>query len=63
MRYINTERQLAEIFTKPLDAYRFAILWGGGLVFAILMAWFERELVFYLVYLYLFAFLLHFPHT
>jgi hypothetical protein len=30
MRYINTERQLAEIFTKPLDASRFAILWGGG---------------------------------
>jgi hypothetical protein len=32
-------------------------------VFAILMAWFEAKLVFYLVYLYPFAFLLHFLHT
>jgi hypothetical protein len=38
MRYIDTERQLANIFTKPLDASRFAVFWGGGgLVFAILM--------------------------
>jgi hypothetical protein len=29
-------------------------------VFVIHMAWFEEELVFYLVY---FAFLLHFPYT
>jgi hypothetical protein len=28
MRYINTERQLADIFTKPLDASRFAALQG-----------------------------------
>jgi hypothetical protein len=27
-RYINTERQLADIFTKPLDASRFAALQG-----------------------------------
>jgi hypothetical protein len=27
MRYIDTERQLADIFTKPLDASRFASLW------------------------------------
>jgi hypothetical protein len=26
MRYIDTERQLANIFTKPLDASRFAAL-------------------------------------
>jgi hypothetical protein len=26
MRYIDTERQLADIFTKPLDASRFAVL-------------------------------------
>jgi hypothetical protein len=26
MRYIDTERQLADIFTKPLDASRFANL-------------------------------------
>jgi hypothetical protein len=38
------------------------LLCGGKLVFAILMTWFEGELVFYLVYLYLFAFLLHFLH-
>jgi hypothetical protein len=28
MRYIDTERQLANIFTKPLDSYRFADLRG-----------------------------------
>jgi hypothetical protein len=32
-------------------------------VFSIPMAWFEGELVLYLIYLYLFAFLLHFLHT
>jgi hypothetical protein len=37
MRYIDTERQLADIFTKLLDASRFAAL-RGKLVFAILMA-------------------------
>jgi hypothetical protein len=29
MRYIDIERQLADIFTKPLDASRFAALWGN----------------------------------
>jgi hypothetical protein len=29
MKYINTERQLADIFIKPLDASRFAALQGG----------------------------------
>jgi hypothetical protein len=28
MRYIDTEKQLADIFTKPLDSSRFAILRG-----------------------------------
>jgi hypothetical protein len=28
MRYIDRERQLADIFTKPLDSSRFADLWG-----------------------------------
>jgi hypothetical protein len=28
MRYIDTERQLADIFTEPLDSSRFANLWG-----------------------------------
>jgi hypothetical protein len=30
MRYIDTERQLTDIFTKPLDSSRFATLWGEG---------------------------------
>jgi hypothetical protein len=51
MRCIDIERQLADIFTKPLDATHFASLQGGvDLVFAITMGWFEGELVFYLVY-------------
>jgi hypothetical protein len=29
MRYIDTERQLADIFTKPFDSSRFADLRGG----------------------------------
>jgi hypothetical protein len=29
MRYIDTERQLSDIFTKPLDSSRFADLLGG----------------------------------
>jgi hypothetical protein len=44
MRYIDTERQLTDIFTNPLDSSRFADL-GGELVFVIYMAWFEGELV------------------
>jgi hypothetical protein len=36
-KYINTERQLADIFIKLYDATRFAFLWGN-LVFAIPMA-------------------------
>jgi hypothetical protein len=43
MRYIDIERQLADIFTKPLDSSRFTNL-RGGLVFAIHMTWFEGEL-------------------
>jgi hypothetical protein len=55
MRYIDTEKQLGDIFTKPLYSSRFADLWGE-LMFAIGIAWFEGELVLYLVYLYLFLF-------
>jgi hypothetical protein len=40
MRYIDKERQLTDIFIKPLDASHFVAL-REGLVFAILMAWFE----------------------
>jgi hypothetical protein len=49
MKYIDTERQLADIFTKPHDA-TLLLLYGGNKVFAIPMAWFVGELVFYLVY-------------
>jgi hypothetical protein len=49
MKYIDIERQLVDIFTKPLDVTHFASLLGN-LVFAIPMTWFEGEHVFYLVY-------------
>jgi hypothetical protein len=62
MRYIDTERQLADIFTKPLDSSRFADL-RGKLMFAIHMAWFEGELVLFALFIVYFAFLLHFLHT
>jgi hypothetical protein len=55
MRYIDTERQLADIFTKPLDSSRFADL-RGELVFAILMAWYEGELVLFPCILYILLF-------
>jgi hypothetical protein len=50
MKYIDIEKQLADIFTKPLDATCFASLQEGILVFVIPMAWFEEELVFCLLY-------------
>jgi hypothetical protein len=49
MKYIDPEKQLANILNKPLDVTHFASL-RGNLVFAIRMTWFEGELVFYLVY-------------
>jgi hypothetical protein len=49
MRNIDTERQLDDIFTKPIVSSRFADL-RGKLVFAIHIAWFEGELVLYPVY-------------
>jgi hypothetical protein len=61
MRYIDTERQLTDIFTKPLNSSRFADL-RGKLVFAIRMAWFERGLVLFLVYC-IFYFSLTFSYT
>jgi hypothetical protein len=58
MRYIDTERQLADISTKLLDSFRFADL-RGGLVFAIHMAWFEGDLVLLtcILYILLFSFI------
>jgi hypothetical protein len=57
MRYIDIERQLADIFTKPLIFLNLVILGGRReSVFAIHMDWFERELVLYLIYLYLLLF-------
>jgi hypothetical protein len=45
-KYIDTERQLTDIFIKLLDASHFTSFGGGGdLVFAIPMAWFEGEIV------------------
>jgi hypothetical protein len=61
MRYIDTERQLADISPNPLMLLAL-LLYGGKLVFVILMTSFEEEYVFYLVYLYPFVFLLHFLH-
>jgi hypothetical protein len=55
MRYIDTERQLADISSNPLMLLDLPIC-GGKLVLAILMSWFEVELVLYLVYLYLLFF-------
>jgi hypothetical protein len=49
IKCIDTERQLTDIFIKPLVVTRFASL-RGNLVFAITMAQFEGDLVFYLVY-------------
>jgi hypothetical protein len=55
MRYIDTERQLADIFTKPLYSSRFADL-RGGLVFAIHMPWFEEEFMLLSCTLYILLF-------
>jgi hypothetical protein len=41
IKYIDTKRQLADIFTKPLDVTHFVSPQGGNLVFVIPMAWFE----------------------
>jgi hypothetical protein len=62
MRYIDTERQLADIFIKPLDSSRFTDL-KGELVFAIHLAWFEGELVLLPCIFVYFTFLLHFCYT
>jgi hypothetical protein len=55
MRCIDTERQVANIFTKPLMLQNLLIC-EEKLVFAIIISWFEEELVFYLIYLYILFF-------
>jgi hypothetical protein len=55
MRYIDTERQVANIFTKPLMLLNL-LIYEEKLVFAIIISWFEEELVFYLIYLYILFF-------
>jgi hypothetical protein len=63
MRYIDTERQLADIFTKTLDASRFADLWGRGDC-CLPSIWLGlRGCWCFIVYIVYFAFLLHFLHT
>jgi hypothetical protein len=48
MKYTDTERQQADMFTKSLDVTHFASL-RGNLVFAIPMTWFEGEPVIMLI--------------
>jgi hypothetical protein len=48
MKYTDTERQQADMFTKSLDVTHFASL-RGNLVFAIPMTWFEEEPVIMLI--------------
>jgi hypothetical protein len=61
MSFIDTDRQLADIFIKPLMLLAL-LLYERKLMFVILLSWFEGDLVFYLVYLYPFIFLLGFLH-
>jgi hypothetical protein len=48
MKYTDTERQQADMFTKSLDVTHFASL-RENLVFAIPMTWFEGEPVIMLI--------------
>jgi hypothetical protein len=60
MRYIDTKRQLVDIFTKPLDASCFAALqWEISICYPYGLIW--GELVFYLVYFVSFCFSFAFP--
>jgi hypothetical protein len=62
MKYIDTKRQLADIFTKPLDATRFASLPGGTLCLPSLWHGLRGSLCFTLYILYFIFILLHFIH-
>jgi hypothetical protein len=64
MRNVDTERQLADIFTKPLDSSRFADLRGEGGNWCLPSIWLGlRGSWCFDVYIVYFAFLLHFLHT
>jgi hypothetical protein len=63
MRYIDTERQLVDIFTKPLDASRFAALRGRNWCLSSLWLDLRGSLCSILYILYPFIFLLHFLHV
>jgi hypothetical protein len=39
IKFIDTERQLADIFTKPIDSSRFASLRGGGGAWCLTSLW------------------------
>jgi hypothetical protein len=62
MRYIETERQLSDIFTKPLDVTRFASLPGGTCYLPSLWYGLRGSLCFTLYILYLIFLALHFIH-
>jgi hypothetical protein len=64
MKYIDTERQLADIFTKPLDVTHFASLRGGGGTWCLLFLWHDLRgrLCFTLYILYLILIVSHFIH-
>jgi hypothetical protein len=62
MKYIDTERQLADIFTKPLNVTRFASLRGRLGVLPSLWHGLKGSLCFTLYILYLIFIALHFIH-
>jgi hypothetical protein len=62
MRYIDTERQLANIFTKPLDSSRFAYMRGGNWSLPSIWLGLRGSWCFFLYIVY-FTFLLHFLYT
>jgi hypothetical protein len=61
MRYIDTGRQLADIFTKPLDASRFTDLRGNWCLPSLWLG--LRGSWCFILYIVYFAFVLHFVHT
>jgi hypothetical protein len=62
MRYIDTEGQLADIFTKPLDASHFAAVGEGDWCLPSLCLGSRGSLCFTMYILYLIFIALHFIH-